>query len=153
MSDERQHEPTPDHMPHPDVTVPDGSASERVTRQATARGASETRGMLPGIAGISMFMIFMTILNVYAALRGAFGVGVGKYGILTLSTLLAIGIFGLLRLRKWGWALVTAGCLLVSTGDFSFYSRTHVTFFLVRGIFVLIFFLYLVRPETRARLR
>ena len=27
-------------------------------------------GMLPGIAGIAMFMIFMTILNAFAALRG-----------------------------------------------------------------------------------
>jgi hypothetical protein len=108
--------------------------------------------MLPGIAGISLFLIFMTMVNVYAALRGAYGAGLPKDGVLAICTLLAAGIFGLLRLRKWGWALVIAGCLLFAAGDFFFFSRTHVGFFLVRGLFVLIFFLYLARQETRARL-
>lgn len=115
-------------------------------------GASVKGQMLPGIAGICLFMIFMTMVNVYAGVRGAYGVGVAKYGILTLCTLLAAGIFGLLRLKKWGWALVVSGCLLLSAGDFYFYSRTHAGFFVVRGLFVMVFFLYLVRAETRARL-
>src|ERR1039458_4698962 len=109
--------------------------------------------MLPGIAAICLFMIFMTMVNVYAALHGAFGAGVARVGVLTLCTLLAAGIFGLLRLRKWGWALVTAGCLLFAAGDFFYFSRIHAGFFLVRGLFVLVFFLYLVRQETRERLK
>jgi hypothetical protein len=109
--------------------------------------------MLPGIAGICMFMMFMTMANVYAALTGVYPGGIAKYGVLTLCTLLAAGIFGLLRLSKWGWALVTAGCLLVATGYFYYFSRTHVGFFLVQGLFGLVFFLYLVRQETRERLR
>jgi hypothetical protein len=113
----------------------------------TARGQ-----MLPGIAAICLFMIFMTMVNVFAALRGAYGSGLGKYGVLTLCTLLAAGLFGLLRLRKWGWALVTAGCLLFAAGDFFILSRTHFGFFFVRGLFVLLFFLYLVRTEVRDRL-
>jgi hypothetical protein len=109
--------------------------------------------MLPGLAAICLFMILMTTINVYAGLHGAYGSGVAKYGILSLCTLLAVGIFGLLSLRKWGWALVTAGCLLFASGDFYYFSRSHVAFFLVRGLFVLLFFLYLVRQETRERLR
>jgi hypothetical protein len=109
--------------------------------------------MLPGIAGICLFMIFMTMVNVYAALTGTFGRGIAKYGILLLCTLLAVGIFGLLRLTTWGWALVTAGCLLFATGYFIYFSKTHVGFFLVQGLFGLTFFLYLVRQETRDRLR
>jgi hypothetical protein len=109
--------------------------------------------MLPGIAGVCMFMMFMTMVNVYACLRGTYGAGRANSTILFLCTLLASGIFGLLRLRKWGWALVTAGCLLFASGDFFYFSRTHSGFFLVRGLFVLIFFLYLVRQETRERLR
>ncbi len=108
--------------------------------------------MLPGIAGICMFMIFMTMINVYAGLSGAYGAGVTKYGILTLCTLLAVGIFGLLRLKKWGWSLVIAGCLLLASGDFFFFTKSHQGFFLIRGLFVLIFFLYLSRQETRERL-
>ena len=108
--------------------------------------------MLPGIAAISMFLIFMTMINVYAALHDAYGSGPAKYGILAMCSLLAAGLFGLLRLRKWGWALVTAGCLLFAAGDFYLLSRTHAGFFLVRGLFVLLFFLYLIRTEVRDRL-
>jgi hypothetical protein len=114
--------------------------------------ATKKGQMLPGVAGICMFMIFMTMLNVYAGLHGAFGAGTAKYGVLALCTLLAAGIFGLLRLKKWGWALVTAGCLMLSMGDFFLFHRLHAGFFLVRGLFALLFFLYLVRPEVRDRL-
>jgi hypothetical protein len=114
--------------------------------------AAKKGQMLPGIAGICMFMIFMTMLNVYAGLHGAFGQGAAKYGILSLCTLLAMGIFGLLRLKKWGWALVSAGCLLLSMGDFFLFEKTHAGFFMVRALFALLFFLYLVRPEVRDRL-
>ena len=93
------------------------------------------------------------MVNVYGALKNAFGSGVGKYGVLTICTLLAVGIFGLLRLYRWGWALVLAGCLLLAAGDMYFFSKTHAAFFLIRGLFELVFFLYLVRTEVRDRLR
>ena len=109
-------------------------------------------GLLPGIAGIAMFMLALTLINVFGALQGAFGPGSARYAILALCTLLTAGIFGLLRLRRWGWALVLAGCLLLSLGDALFYSRTHAGFFMVRGLFGLLFFLYLVRPEVRERM-
>ena len=109
--------------------------------------------MLPGIAGICLYMIFMVMINVYAAVKGAYGTGMPRYGVLAVCTLLAVGIFGLLRLYKWGWALVTAGALLVASGDFIYFSRLHVGFFLARACLVLVFFLYLVRTEVRERLR
>ncbi|MBS1800180.1 MAG: hypothetical protein JSS95_10170 [Acidobacteria bacterium] len=109
--------------------------------------------MLPGIAGISMFMIFMTILNAFAALRGTFGLAGAKYSVLAICTLLAVGVFGLLRLKKWGWAIVTAGTLLLSSGDFYFFERTKAGFFLIRALLVLVFFLYLVRGSVRDRMR
>lgn len=109
--------------------------------------------MLPGIAGICMFMIFMVMINVFAALKGVYGTGVPRFGVLAICTLLAVGLFGLLRLYKWGWALVTAGALLLAAGDFFYFSRLHVAFFLVRAGLVLVFFLYLIRAEVRERLR
>lgn len=109
--------------------------------------------MLPGVAGICLFMLFLTLMNVFGALRNAFGVGLEKYGVLALCTLLVAGIFGLLSMRRWGWALVLAGCVLLFTGDFFFFERSHTGFFLIRGMFSLIFFLYLVRDEVRSRLR
>ena len=108
--------------------------------------------MLPGIAGICLLMVLLTMANVYAALHGAFGTGAAKAGVLALCTLLAAGILGLMRLRKWGWALVTAGCLLFAAGDFYIFTKTHLASLLVRGLFMLVFFLYLARQETRERL-
>src|ERR1700749_1265204 len=92
--------------------------------------------MLPGIAGICLFMIIMTTVNVYAGVTGVYGSGRGKYAILALCTLLAAGILGLLRLRKWGWALVTAGCLLFSVGYFYEFSKNHMGFFLIQGLLI-----------------
>jgi hypothetical protein len=108
--------------------------------------------LLPGIAGICVFMLVLTLLNVFGAMNNTFGTGRGKYGILALCSLLVAGIFGLLKMRRWGWSLVLAGCLLLSFGDFYFYKSTHVIFFLIRGFFMLLFFLYLSRAEVRDRL-
>jgi hypothetical protein len=114
---------------------------------------ARAHGMLPGVAGICLFLLFLTMVNVYGALQSAYGSGVGKYGVLAICTLLAVGIFGLLRLYRWGWSIVLAGCLLLATGDMYFFSKTHLGFFLIRGLFELVFFLYLVRTEVRDRLR
>ena len=110
-------------------------------------------GMLPGVAGICLFMLLLTTINAVAALQGKFGAGNGKYGVLALCTLLAAGILGLLRLRRWGWALVLGGCLTLCAGNLFVFHKTHVLPFLVQGMFALVFFLYLVRVEVRDRLR
>ncbi|WP_433984219.1 hypothetical protein RBB78_03700 [Tunturiibacter empetritectus] len=72
---------------------------------------------------------------------------------LALCTLLAAGVFGLLRLRRWGWALVLGGCLTLCLGNLFVFEKTHAGPFLVQGLFALVFFLYLVRTEVRDRLR
>ena len=108
--------------------------------------------LLPGVAGICIFLLVLTLLNVFGALQNTFGAGAGKLGILALCTLLVAGIFGLLKMKRWGWSLVLAGCLLLCFGDFYFYSRAHIVFFLIRGFFMLLFFLYLSRSEVRDRL-
>ena len=109
--------------------------------------------MLPGVAGISLYMLVLTMVNAFAALTGKFGVGSAKYGVLALCTLLAAGVFGLLRLRRWGWALVLGGCLTLCLGNLFVFEKTHAGPYLVQGLFALVFFLYLVRTEVRDRLR
>ena len=113
----------------------------------------QAHGMLPGVAGICLFMVVLVTINAVAALRGSFGAGAGKYGVLALCTLLAAGIFGLLRLKRWGWALVLGGCLTLAAGYFFAFQKTHAGFFLIEGLFAFLFFLYLVRTEVRSRLR
>ena len=113
----------------------------------------ERAGMLPGIAGICMFLLLVTMLNAFGAIQGAFGSAAAKYSVLAICTLLLVGIFGLLRLLRWGWALVLGGCLVMSLGDLIFFAHTHAGFFLVRGLLEMVFFLYLSRTEVRERLR
>jgi hypothetical protein len=114
---------------------------------------ASARGMLPGVAGICMFMLVLTIVNAFAALSNRYGRGSGKYGVLALCTMLAAGIFGLLRLQRWGWVLILAGTLTLSLGYLFVFEKTHQGPYLVQGLFALMFFLYLVRPEVRGRLR
>jgi hypothetical protein len=114
---------------------------------------ARARGMLPGVAAICMFMLLLTMINAFAALRGSFGTASGKYGVLMLCTLLGAGIFGLLRMRRWGWALVLGGCLTLFLGNIFVFQKTHQGPFLIQGLFALVFFLYLVRTEVRDRLR
>jgi hypothetical protein len=109
--------------------------------------------MLPGMALIAIYLLCMTMFNAFAAVNGRFGPGAAKYSLLAVCTLMAAGVFGMLNLRRWGWAIVTAGCLLMAAGYFYAFHRTHIPPFILNGLFSLLFFLYLSRPEVRQRLR
>jgi hypothetical protein len=115
--------------------------------------AGEAKGMLPGMALIGMYLLVLAMLNAFAAARGSFGTGGAKYTILGICTLLVVGIFGLLRLLRWGWAIVSAGCVLMAAGYFYGFHRTHIAPYIIQGLFALVFFLYLSRTEVRDRLR
>jgi len=67
--------------------------------------------------------------------------------------MIVAGVFGLLRLRRWGWAIVLAGTLLLSFG-YGYMARTmgHPGLW-VMSLLNLCFFLYLSRPEVRERMR
>jgi uncharacterized membrane protein len=107
---------------------------------------TRAKGMLPGVAAICLFMLFVTIINAFIAARSH------QYAILAICTMFAVGIFGLLKLTRWGWALVLGGCLTFSLAYFYIFTTRHIFPFLVQGLFALLFFLYLVRPEVRERL-
>jgi lysylphosphatidylglycerol synthetase-like protein (DUF2156 family) len=122
-------------------------------RKLPGTPAGEAKGMLPGMALIGLYLLVLAMLNAFAAARGAFGAGGAKYSILAICTLLVVGVFGLLRLLRWGWAIVSAGCVLMAAGYFYGFHRTHVAPYIVQGLFALVFFLYLSRTEVRDRLR
>lgn len=109
--------------------------------------------MLPGMAVIGMYLLLMAMLNAFQAARNTFGIGAAKYSILGICTLLAVGVFGLLSLRRWGWAITNAGCLLMAAGYFYGFHRAHLVPYVVQGLFAMVFFFYLSRPEVRERLR
>jgi len=123
------------------------------TRRLPGTPAGELKGMLPGMAFIGMYMLLLAMLNAFAALHGIYGNGLPRYGLFGICTLMVIGVFGFLRLRRWGWAIVAAGVLLLAAGDFYLYAHQHIGFLLIRALFSIVFFLYLSRTEVRERLR
>ncbi len=120
-------------------------------RKLPGTPAGEAKGMLPGMALIGMYLLVLAMLNAFAAARGSFGAGAAKYSILGICTLLVVGVFGLLRLLRWGWAIVSAGCVLMAAGYFYGFHRTHIAPYIIQGLFALVFFLYLSRLEVRER--
>ncbi len=127
--------------------------AEELPAVAEGRAVAPKGVLLPGVAGIAMFLLVLALLNTFAALKGVYGAGGGRYGVLGVCTLLVVGIFGLLRMRRWGWAITTAGALLLAIGYMFLFTRTHAGPFAVQSLFGMVFFLYLVRPEVRDRLR
>ena len=114
---------------------------------------ANTRGvLLPGVAAIALYMLFMAGINAFGAIHGLFRTPAANYSILAVCTLLAAGVFGLLRMRRWGWALVLGGAVFLAMGDGLFFKMSHAPFFAIRALLDMIFFLYLVRPEVRERM-
>ena len=108
---------------------------------------------LPGMAAISLWMLALSLIGVAGVLTHHYpGGGVGV-AILVLSTLFAIAALGLIRRRRWGWAL-SLGAVFLSM-CFGFYSifRFHQGQWIVMAVTNLVFFLYLVRSEVIERLR
>jgi hypothetical protein len=115
--------------------------------------ASEPKGMmLPGVAAIALYMLFMAGINAFGALRGMFRTPAADYGVLAVCTLLALGVFGLLKMKRWGWALVLGGAIFLALGDVFYFKLTHAPFFAIRAALEMLFFLYLVRTEVRERM-
>ena len=137
----------------PSEHLPPAADPDFPSRRLPGTPAGELTGILPGMAMIGMYLLLMAMLNAFAAIRNAFGPGSAKYSILGICTLLVLGVFGLLRLRRWGWSACTAGCVLMAAGYFFGFHKTHHAPYLIQGLFALCFFLYLSRPEVRERLR
>jgi hypothetical protein len=109
---------------------------------------AEYRGLLPAMAGIALYMF---------ALAGVvgFGAATGRFPrlFLILCVLFVAAAVGLIRLYRWGWALATAASFLLMSYGVWAYIHTRMAAALVMSFLNLIFFLYLVRPEVRDRLR
>lgn len=103
---------------------------------------------LPGMAAIALYMLVLSAVIAFGVIGHHFP---GLF--LILSFLFAAASIGLLRLFRWGWALTLAAAfLLLCYGSWLFF-RTHQGPALILAILNLVFFLYLVRPDVRNRLR
>src|ERR1700750_1142140 len=99
---------------------------------------AEYRGLLPALAGVV-----------------GYGAATGRFPriFLILCVLFVAAAVGLIRLYRWGWALTSAASFLLMSYGVWAYIHTRMAAALVMSFLNLIFFLYLVRPEVRERLR
>jgi len=141
--------PDKDHIHHADVTV-DPEAEARLEHSRAQSKAA--KGLLPGVAGICMFMLLVSLVGAFGAMRGVYP-GPARIVVLAICTMMIVGVYGLLRLKRWGWALVIGGCLMMSIGYAYVSHAMHNPGLLIMSAFSLCFFLYLSRTEVRDRLR
>jgi uncharacterized membrane protein (DUF2068 family) len=96
---------------------------------------------LPGMAAIALWMLALALIG-----------GV-RVGILILCTVFAVAGLGLIRLRRWGWALALGAVFCcVCFGCYNLF-RFRQAQWGVMIVINLVFFLYLVRSEVIERLR
>jgi hypothetical protein len=103
---------------------------------------------LPALVAISLYMVVLAIVDVVSVVGGQF-----RPIYLVFSAFFFAAAGGLLMLFRWAWALTLAAVvLLAGLFFFKFYTDRQLPF-IVQGLMNLIFFLYLVRPEVREKLR
>jgi hypothetical protein len=119
-----------------------------VKKEENKPAAEGYRGLLPGMAGVALYML------VLASVVG-FGASTGRFPrpFFIVCVLFVAAAVGLVRLYRWGWALASAAAFLLMSYQVWAFLRTHQAQALVMSFLNLILFLYLVRPEVRDRLR
>jgi hypothetical protein len=104
---------------------------------------------LPGLAAISLYLLVLAGVIILGVVGGR------HYPPLFLifaATFITAG-GGLLMLFRWAWALALAAVFLLVVYNLWIFSSQHLGTALVQGLLNLVFFLYLVRPEVREKLR
>jgi hypothetical protein len=119
-------------------------------KSAPAAARRSRRELLPlsGLAAISLYLL---------VLSGVIILGVAGEHYPPLFLILAAAFMaasaGLMLLLRWAWALTLAAVLLLACYNLWMFSIEHAAPGLVQGLLNMVFFLYLVRTEVRAKLR
>jgi hypothetical protein len=72
---------------------------------------------------------------------------------LVFSALFMAASAGLLMLFRWAWAMALATVLLLAIYNLWIFTSLHQLPMLIQGLLNLVFFLYLIRPEVRCKLK
>ena len=103
---------------------------------------------LPALLAISLYMVVLAVVDIIGVVNGQF-----RPIYLVLAALFLAAAGGLLMLFRWAWSLTLAAVVLLA-GLFFFKFYTDQQFpYIIQGLMNLVFFLYLVRPEVREKLR
>lgn len=118
-------------------------------KMATSRRMRPELLQLPGLAAISFYLLVLAGIIILGVVAG------GHYPpvFLLFAAVFITASGGLLMLFRWAWALALAAVFLLVIYNAWIFSSQHQGAALVQGLLNLVFFLYLIRPEVRERLR
>jgi hypothetical protein len=103
---------------------------------------------IPGLVAIAFYMFLLAGVAIL-------GVADRQFPPLYLifpAFFIAAGL-GLGKLLRWAWAMTLAAVALLAALFLWKFSTQHAFPFIIQGLLNLVFFLYLVRPEVREKLR
>lgn len=104
---------------------------------------------LPGLAAISLYLLVLAGVIILGVVAGRH---YPPLFLLFAATFMAASA-GLILLFRWAWALALGAVFLLTCYNMWIFSSQHQLPVLVQGLLNLVFFLYLVRAEVRAKLR
>lgn len=113
----------------------------------------DSAAKFPGVAAIAFWMLLEAIIGVVGVFTRHFASHGARLAVLAMATLLALAGLGLLRMRRWGWALALAAAFLTSSYGIYVILRFHEQNTWVMTLANFVFFFYLIRPEILRRLR
>jgi hypothetical protein len=134
---------------NPNHASPDPASRTQPGSSAVAPGALRLQAPLPGMAAIALYLLLLAGTIVLGVVAG----GHYPHVYLVFSALFITACAGLLMQFRWAWALALAAVALLAAYNFWIFSKGHSAPGLVQGALNLVFFLYLIRPEVRSRLR
>jgi len=104
---------------------------------------------LPGVAAICLYLLLVAGTIVLGVVAG------GHYPplFLLLAVAFVTASAGLIASFRWAWSLSLAAVFLLTAYNAWNFSAQHSIPAAVQGLLNLVFFLYLIRPEVRERLR
>jgi uncharacterized membrane protein (DUF2068 family) len=116
--------------------------------QIPAPSPAKSAGLLPGMAIICIWMLALCGLGLIGIITHSL-----PPAVLILCVIFAVAANGLLKLRRWGWALTLAAAFLSLCYGVYMLFRFHQGPMIVMIVVNLIFFLYLIRPEVLERVK
>lgn len=130
-----------------DIDSPDLDSPDR------NRTPHDAAAKLPGVAAIAFWLLLEALIGVLGVLSHHFASQASRVAVLAVATLLAVAGLGLLRMKRWGWALALAASFLSSSYGVYMVLRFHQQNYWVMTLVNFVFFFYLVRPEVLRQLR
>ena len=122
------------------------AAQEQIKAQAEAQ--KQTLLQLPGLVAIGLYMFLLAGVNVLGVVGGHY-----RPLFLIFSAVFIASGLGLLLLLRWAWATALAAMVMLASVFLWQFAHQHLFAYVIQGLLNLVFFLYLVRPEVREKLR